>query len=905
MWPGRLKKEAQRTMKRMQKLLASLLASVFLFTLMRLCPVAADAEENISLANRYNVVLVMDKSGSLRDMNGIGTDPDGLRFDAMRLFLGLLTEKGNNVGVIAFDEAIRYDSGLQPINSMEDKKALVEAAEALRPSYDTDIGSAMLRATEELGGMREKNGLPCTILLLTDGMTDFTSGGSTILREQSGQAARKALETAQANGITIHGILLNVNGMARNGEQELRFFTDGTLGQVETVSAPGDLTTAFGRFYSIINRTEYNSAHRVDFSEHGEMEAAFTVPSLGAEEVNIVIEHDGASVDPASLRITGPDGKDYSIDGHILETSRFLLAKIPEPAAGEWKVALSGNPGDSIDVCMIYNASMSVALSCESAMDSLEVLKPIRVAAHVSDTDGLVPDEKLRDIACTLSVRDLDTGETATYPMTLEDGRYLCELSFDRGGRYELTAVVDLSDFDLLSNPLAAQVLVPLPAAKESLVSTYSELGSVSDNVWEVPLDELFDDPKGGALSYTLSDDLGGAAEIVDGVLRVKLSEAAPFTVTATDSYGQSVTLPFDLDVPEPAPVPTPEPAPVPTPEPAPVPTPEPTPVPTPKPTPVPTPEPTPVPTPVPTPIPTPVAKLTEGTDPTALGALQDGVWELALEECFASADDCTYTLSDDLGGAVRIENGVLRVDLEALGGNADFTVTAANAEGTTAELPLSLSVAIPEAKSTEVSDPVSSGSFAGDHWELRLDTLFDDPAGNGLQYTLSDDLGGSVTIENGVLNVRPDGREEASFTVTATDAHGFSSALPFSLHFPAPAAKSDGINETVRTGLFQKGTWEQELGALFEDPKGTALSYALSDDYNGAVKIEDGVLKADCRGLGEAAFTVTATDALGLSAEIPVTLTEKNMTWLILGIGLAVVAPASAITLLNNFGKK
>ena len=902
MWLGRLKKEAQRTMNRMQKLLASLLASVFLFSLIRLCPVAADAEENFSLANRYNVVLVMDKSGSLRDMNGMGTDPDGLRYDAMRLFLGLLTEKGNNVSVIAFDEAIRYDSGLQPVNSMEDKKVLVEAVEALGTSYDTDIGSAMLRATEELRGMQEKNGLPCTILLLTDGMTDFTSEGrSTILRERAEQAARKALETAQADGITIHGILLNVNGMARNGEQELRFFTDGTLGQLETVSTPGDLTTAFGRFYSIINRTEYNSAHRVDFSDHGEVETAFTVPSIGAEEVNIVIEHDGASVDPASLRITGPDGNDYSVDGHILETSRFLLAKIPEPAAGEWKVALNGNPGDSIDICMIYNASMSVALTCESAMDSLEVLKPIRFSAHISDMDGRVPEEKLSGIACTLNVRDLETGETTTYPMTLADGKYLCELSFDQGGRYELTAVVDLSDFDLLSNPLVAQIAVPLPAAKESLVSDCSELGSISDNVWEVELDTLFDDPKGGTLSYTLSGDPGGAAEIVDGVLRVNLSEAAPFTVTATDSYGQSVTLPFDLDVPEPAP----EPAPESTPQPAPVPTPEPAPVPTPEPTPVPTPEPTPVPTPEPTPVPVPEAKLAQVTDPIALGTLQDGIWELPLEECFSSSDDCTFTLSDDLGGAVRIEDGVLSADLEALGGNADFTVTATNAAGISAELPVTLSVDLPGVKAAEVSDPVSNGSFAGDHWELRLDTLFDDPAGSGLQYTLSDDLDGSVMIENGVLNVRPNGREEAAFTVTATDAHGFSSSLPFSLHFPGPTAKSDGITETVRTGLFQKGTWEQELDALFEDPKGTALSYALSDDHSGALKIEDGVLKADCRGLGEAAFTVTATDALGLSAEVPVTLTEKNMTWLILGIGLAVVAPASAITLLNKRGKK
>ena len=882
-------------MKRMQKLLASLLASVFLITLLRVCPIAAEAEENHSLANRYNVMLVMDKSGSLCDADGVGTDPDGLRYDAMRLFLGLLTERGNNVGVIAFDEAIRYDSGLQPINSMEDKKALVEAVEALGTSYDTAIGTAVLRAAETLRGMREENGLPCAILLLTDGMTDFSpSGYSSILSAQSRDAAQKALEMAEENGITIHGILLNVNDMAQNGEQELRFFTEPTLGQLETVSSPRDLTATFRRFYSIINRTEYDSAHRIEFPDRGEAETRFTVPALGAEEVNIVIEHDGASIDPASLRVTGPDGRDYSLDGHILETARFLLVKIPEPAAGEWKAVLSGNPGDSIDVCMIYNASMSVALTLDADTDTFDVFKPVHVTAHVNDTEGSVTDDRLRDIACTLIVRDIAAGETTSIPMTLEDSSYVCEITFDRGGRYELTASVDLTDFDLLSNPLAVRIEVPLPVAKQSLVSDFSQLGSVHDDVWEVALDTLFEDPKGGALSYTLSDGIGDAAEITDGVLYVKLSEAVPFTVTATDSFGQSTTLAFDLDVP------TPEPTPVPTPEPTPVPTPEPTPVPTP----VPTPEPTPVPTPEPTPVPVPAAKLTEVTDPLAIGTLTDGVWTLDLRDCFEPDGSFTYTLSDDFGGAVTIDDDVLRVELEKLGGDAEFTVTATDALGQSAQLPVTLTVALPEAKADEITDPAASGRFSEDHWELDLDGVFDDPAGTGLQYTLSDDLGGAVTIENDVLQVRPNG-SDADFTVTATDGLGLSSELPFALHFPGPAAKSAGITQTVTTGLFQKGTWEQELSALFEDPKGGALRYTLSDDFNGAVKIEDGILKANCRGLGEAKFTVTATDELGLSAEVPVTLTEKDITWLILGIGLAVAAPSAAAVLFGrNFRK-
>ena len=331
-------------MKKFQRFLASLLAFVFSITLASGWSGTADAEENFSLANRYNVMLVVDKSGSLRDIDGVGTDPDGLRFDALRLFLGLLTEKGNNVGLIAFDEAIRFDSGLQSISSMADKEALVEAVEALGTSYDTDIGSAVLRASEMLSGMRESNGLPCVIMLLTDGMTDFAPDKPVqILKERSSAAAQKALEIAQREDITIHGLLLNVDGRSINGEEEVRYFTDGTRGQLETVSSPEDLTAAFARFYSIINHTEYDGTHRIVFPAQGEVEASFPVPGFGAEEVNIVIECDRGSVRPEDICVIAPDGQEYGIEDHILETSRFLLLKIPEPQTGEWEITLKGN----------------------------------------------------------------------------------------------------------------------------------------------------------------------------------------------------------------------------------------------------------------------------------------------------------------------------------------------------------------------------------------------------------------------------------------------------------------------------------------------------------------------------------------------------------------------------------
>ena len=814
-------------MKSVQKLLALFLAFVFSCTAASVWPDAA-AEENVSTANRYNVVLVMDKSGSLRNADGVGTDPDGLRFDAMRLFLGLLTETGNNVGTIAFDEAIRYDSGLKAVDSLDDKKELVQAVEALGTSYDTDIGLAVLRAAETLSGMKDRNGLPCAILLLTDGMTDFSGNPrSWLLYDRSEAAAQKALQIAREEGITIHGILLNVDGRAQNGEDEIRFYTDGTRGQIQTVASPEDLTAAFARFYSIINKTEYNNANKVVFSDQGETETVFSVPAFGTEEVNIVIEHENALSRLESIRVTAPDGSDYPIDAHMLEASRFQLVKIPEPVSGQWRVALRGTPGDSVDVCMIYNASMNISLSSDADRECGEVLKPILFRAVVTDTDVNIDEVTLKDIPGKLVIKDLSTGETTRYPMDVSADGYSLALTFDKGGEYEVTASVELKDFDVRSDSVVLRIDVPQPFAKQSLISDYRSSGTIRDSAWELSLDGLFEDPKGTALSYTLSDSLGGAAEIRDGILRVKLNELdenASFTVTATDAYGLTASLPVELTVSHPA------------------------------------------------------AKLDGVKDYSDLGSIRDRIWEVRLSDLFDDSigDGLRYSLSDDLGGALSIENDVLRAKLDELGEKASFSVVAADPYGLTTSLPFERSVSRPVARSGGITDVFGVGNVQDRIWEVRLSDLFDDPAGTGLSYALSDDFGDAITIEDGVLRAKLDELgETASFAVTASDSYGFSSVLPFEFTVPHPTARPGGVKDISAVGTVHDKIWEVRLAGLFEDSAGTGLSYALSDDLGGAAEIENGVLRVKLDQIDKtASFKVIAEDLYGLSSELPIELT-------------------------------
>ena len=59
------------------------------------------AEENTS-ANRFNVVFVIDASGSMNN-----TDSAKWRFEAMDLFLGLATDEGNRIGAVVFNDGYR------------------------------------------------------------------------------------------------------------------------------------------------------------------------------------------------------------------------------------------------------------------------------------------------------------------------------------------------------------------------------------------------------------------------------------------------------------------------------------------------------------------------------------------------------------------------------------------------------------------------------------------------------------------------------------------------------------------------------------------------------------------------------------------------------------------------------
>ena len=129
---------------------------------------APGTSEETPSTNKYNVVFVIDESGSMLD-----TDANQLRYEATDLFLGLMSQEGNYVGTVSFDDTIIYSQDMMPVDAPEDKDVISGAIkEHSATNGDTDIGAAMEQAVNMLKSDGNPD-LPSTIILLTDGNTDL------------------------------------------------------------------------------------------------------------------------------------------------------------------------------------------------------------------------------------------------------------------------------------------------------------------------------------------------------------------------------------------------------------------------------------------------------------------------------------------------------------------------------------------------------------------------------------------------------------------------------------------------------------------------------------------------------------------------------------------------------------
>ena len=180
------------------RLMRCLLAIVLACTVLLSLPCIQANAEKESSNNRFNVVIVLDASGSMKN-----TDPNGFRYEAISQFTGLLAEQGNVLGGVVFHTDLAAEKTLTEITSQAGKDAVTDMLKSI-PSNGgwTNTGAGLSRAVE----MIKQNGdpeLPSVILFLSDGNTEMASKEAT---QASLDQKADAIQEAREQGIQIYSV---------------------------------------------------------------------------------------------------------------------------------------------------------------------------------------------------------------------------------------------------------------------------------------------------------------------------------------------------------------------------------------------------------------------------------------------------------------------------------------------------------------------------------------------------------------------------------------------------------------------------------------------------------------------------------------------------------------------------
>jgi len=524
--------------KRIVRIMPFLLCLVMLVAL--LTPFAS-AEEKRE-ANRFNVVFVVDCSGSMKYSDPpiqVGNAASSYRYQAADLFLGLLTQSGGNkVGTVLFTAEIVATNPMSESGSMINKRVISESLREVPADGDTDIGKALKAATDMLDKQRDKT-LPSVIVLLTDGKTETDDIAGSIAAKES------AITACRNNGYQVFGVTLNQNNAANPAE--VQAIVDATGGMFSEVKTASDLMKTFEQFYTFIYGTNSTSIAKGS----GTIQGKFTVPKIGVDEVNIIIY---SNAPLQSLRIKQPSDvwlTQTEIDALRMTGANFSVIKIaPDPMHGEWELEAVCNPGDYAEIGMVPNLNVKVVSEALS-QDSLKIGSIVKISSKIISRDKPVTDADVYQSGAYggyIILKPATGGEAKQIPLVSGVDSFTADVKLDQYGTFYATAVIKGEGMEYTGNSVELSVgnTAPHPVNKSESRKIKIPPFKQATDVLQLGSIIVDDEDATEKLKFeiVMSDFEPAEIEIDDAskTLKVTPRQKGNYSVTirATDSQGAS-----------------------------------------------------------------------------------------------------------------------------------------------------------------------------------------------------------------------------------------------------------------------------------------------------------------------------------------------------------------------------
>jgi uncharacterized repeat protein (TIGR02543 family) len=453
----------------MNKALASIVLA-FIFSA-SLAPIAR-AEETAPEGNSFDVVFVIDNSGSMDD-----SDHDKLSFMAAQLFIDLCSNSNSRMGYVGFSDRLKTKLPIQEISGNSN----------FRDSFSTladygggtNIGLGLSEAYTLFSDVKKSEyGNKQVVILLGDGNNWPTQAKS--VSELDAETKEAAAKLKDAN-ITLYTIgfnydgELNVDFMKSLPSDSNRFFEARTAEEIPIVMS---------QIYMSLFNGGYK--HIGDFEPSGNTQSVNVALSSDMYEADVVFVASSAKI--SSVAATSPNGETFGAES-LASGSKHSLLRLNFPDSGEWRIdyIASGDGTVAIELISIFDIPdyASVNVTFESSSGTVIYPQNVKYGALASAPPtpirtGYIFSGWFVDEECETP---FDFSTPATRDMTL-----YAKWAMEVAGVYQVT--FDMSGGSFLNPiPVVANGRIELPSDNKLKRAGYVFEGFYLDKNATIPFD--------------------------------------------------------------------------------------------------------------------------------------------------------------------------------------------------------------------------------------------------------------------------------------------------------------------------------------------------------------------------------------------------------------------------------
>ncbi|MFB5673877.1 VWA domain-containing protein [Paenibacillus terreus] len=429
-------------------------------------PLKADAASSVS---QVDAVLVVDVSNSMNT-----SDPDKIGNEAMKMFIDMLSQQDNKVGIVAYTDVIQREKALLTVKSQEDKAGLKEFIDGLNRGAYTDTSVGIKEAVNLLQDGAEAGHAPM-IVMLADGNNDLNEKtGRT--EADSQQDMQQAVAEAKQNGIPIYTIGLNADG--KLNKESLASIAKETGGKSFITSNADDLPGILSEIFA--SNLDLNVVPLKSMTGNGQyQDVTVNVPNENVLEANISI----MSSKPVDARLVDPEGKIRQIPANDILLSKsksYSLIKMLKPQAGDWKLQIKGVSQDKIDINLVFNYDLGLTMNQIPDQDYGKG-DSININAYLTSGGQQLQDSLLYEgMNAVLNITDLDTGKTDKMELDNQNGSFSGTFKIPEDHNYELKVRAEDASFFRETDP----VTIRAGAAASGSSSASAGAGNSKAGLW-------------------------------------------------------------------------------------------------------------------------------------------------------------------------------------------------------------------------------------------------------------------------------------------------------------------------------------------------------------------------------------------------------------------------------------